>query len=277
MGGPMINPATSRNEMHQVVSEQFSQLGRFFRHGPPNEPMVRAFLEGRVSGRAVVDDYREPRSCAIAANYRVVFFGGLRNSRFQVRAIERFRRDEALVVVWSESLWRRPWRLRPAAVNQRIEFRRRESHDDRQLKRMQEAASEFVIKRIDARLLPRCTWRDEVVQAVGSVGEFFSQGFGFCVMIDNAIVAEAYACFWGHGRVEIVAVTDPEHRRHGLAGAVCAHLIEACEALGLETYWCCDPQNSASVRLAAKLGFSNPRRFGLLHYGRSLVDSLVAS
>jgi len=239
--------------------------------------MVRAFLEGRVSGRAYVDDFCEPHSCAIAVNYRVVFFGGARNLRFQVRAIQRFRRDEDVFVVWSEKLWRRPWRLRPAAINERIEFRNRANQSESRLREMQCAAGDCAIKRIDGRLLAHCTWRDEVVQAVGSVSEFFSQGIGFCVMEGHKIAAEAYACFWGHGKVEIVAFTDPEFRQRGYAGAVCSYVIEACEKLGLETYWCCDPKNTASVRLAKKLGFTNPRRFGLLRYDRASVGTIISA
>jgi RimJ/RimL family protein N-acetyltransferase len=239
--------------------------------------MVRAFLEGRVAGRAYVDNDREPQSCAIAVNYRVVFFGGAHNLRFRVRAIARFRRDEELFVVWPENTWFRPWRLRPASITQRIEFRSRANQGGSQLKGLQGAAGNCTIKRIDGRLLARCIWRDEVVQAVGSASEFFTQGFGFCLMAGHVIAAEAYACFWGNGKVEIVTVTHPEFRQRGFAGAACAHLIESCEALGLETYWCCDPKNRASMRLAAKLGFTNPRRFGLLRYDRASVDSMSSA
>lgn len=263
--------------MHEVVSEQFYQLRRFFQHDLPNEPMVRAFLEGRVSGRAVVDDYRDPRSCAVAVSYRVIFFGGARNPRFQVRAIEHFRRYEDLFVIWSEKMWRRPWRPQPASMSQRIEYRNRLRRDQSQLKAMQDEIGAFAIKRIDGQVLARCAWRDEVVQALGSPSEFFSRGFGFCITAGDVIAAEAYACFWGQGKVEIVTFTDPRFRQRGLAGAVCAHLIEACEALNLETYWCCDPRNHASVRLATKLGFTNPRRFWLLQYKRMGVDSMLSA
>jgi predicted GNAT family acetyltransferase len=87
-------------------------------------------------------------------------------------------------------------------------------------------------------------------------------------MVDEGIVAEAYAVIWSGERAEIATVTHPQHRGRGYATVLCASLIKACEGVDLSTYWNCDEDNGTSVRLATRLGYTDVQQYRLLHFER---------
>lgn len=255
--------------MFQILPERIAGLRRFFSAAepPPNAPMLEAFLEGRAPGRAFVDDFRAARSCVVAMNYSFVFFGGDVTGGFVAGAVRKLRRHGPLHLVWPEDDARYPAAPRADQLVPRLEFRTRANpHDPARRDRLPQAGGDLAVRRIDGALFRRCQWRGEVVRAVGSEREFLAHGIGFCLAAGDAIVSEAYAAFWGGDRTEIAVITHPDHRGRGYASAVCAHLIAACEGVGLQPYWSCDAANAASLRVAAKLGFSDPRPYRLLRY-----------
>ena len=100
----------------------------------------------------------------------------------------------------------------------------------------------------------------------GDLHRFFIHGLGFCLIRDETILAEAYAAFWGKGQVEIAVVTHRQHRRSGHGLRVAIELIEACEAMGFETYWSCNRENHASMKMARKLGYQTQVGYELVEY-----------
>lgn len=254
--------------MHQLLSDELPLLERFFSGTMANDPMLRAFLRGRVPGQAFVDGASKPAACVIAANYRFVFFGGAPTKKFQQEALLRLRRQQALDLVWTPAGTRLPSGPTPDEIVSRVEFRRRESRGPSHLDTLAAAVPAAEIKRIDSRNIKRCLWRDDVLRATGSTSEFLGHGLGFCLMVEESIVAEAYAVIWSGERAEVATVTHPQHRGRGYATVLCAALIKACEAVDLSTYWNCDEDNGASVRLARRLGYTDPHQYRLLHFER---------
>ncbi|BET65948.1 hypothetical protein ASA1KI_08660 [Opitutales bacterium ASA1] len=256
--------------MFQLQPEQFGELRDFFVVAPPNAPMLHAFFDGRSPGRAFVDRAERPTACVVAMNYSFVFFGGRPSGDFVRQALAYLRRDQFLHVVWPTG--KPPKQPAPDHAVERIEFRQRIDFAGARLREAQQRMPAGArVARIDAKLLERCLWREEAVLAAGSWSEFLLHGFGFCLLLGEQIVAEAYSCFWGLERVEIATITHGEHRGRGYAGVVCAHLIDACEKVGFSTYWSCDADNVASRRLAARLGFADPQDYRLLRYRRSVL------
>lgn len=256
--------------MYQVVPERFSELRRFFPNAPANEPMLQACLEGRAPGRAFVDRPREPTVSVVAMNYSFVFFSAKAPSGFIEPALRQLRRDQELHVVWAEEA-RLPRHPAPERSVPRLEFRQRLDATGACLRgALARLPAAGRLARIDRDLSTQCLWRDEAVRALGSLDAFLAHSLGYCLLLSGRVVAEAYACFWGLDRVEIAAITHPEHRGRGLGAVVCAQLIEACESIGFATYWNCDAGNEPSRRLAAKLGYVDPREYRLLRYERAL-------
>lgn len=260
--------------MYQVVPEQVGQLKRFFAVRPPaNAPMLQAFFENRAPGRAYVNDFRAPTACVVAMHYRFVFFGGEVSPHFYESAVRELRRMQSLHLVQPARGSRLPRRPLPDAEVHRVEFSHRADPERIKVRGIQRSSADLgEVRRIDAALFTRCHWRDEIVRLLGSAGDFLMHGIGYCLLVDGQIAAEAYGCLWTGDRVELAAVTHPDFRGRGYATAVCAHLIDTCEAVGFSTYWSCDADNDASLRLAVKLGYDDPRDYRLLRFEQTPVS-----
>ena len=256
--------------MYRVVPEQVAQLKPFFAARPPaNAPMLQAFLEHRAPGRAYVNDARAPTACVVAMHHQFVFFGGDVTAHFYDTALREMRRSQTLHVIAPARGPRLPRRPVPDEEIHRVEFFRRHDADRARVRAIQRASAALgEVRRIDGILFNRCVWRDEIVRLLGSAEEFLMHGIGYAMLVDGRIVAEAYGCLWTRDRVELAAITHPASRGRGYATAVCAHLIDTCEAVGVETYWSSDADNEPSLRLANRLGYHDPRVYRVLRFER---------
>lgn len=115
----------------------------------------------------------------------------------------------------------------------------------------------FTIVPIDESWYGRCLkekWMCDFVSNFSTAGDFIQRGLGFVVvdpMGQPASGAASYSIY--RGGIEIEVDTNENHRRRGLALAVCAKLILTCLDKGLYPSW--DAANLASVSLAQKLGY----------------------
>lgn len=94
---------------------------------------------------------------------------------------------------------------------------------------------------------PRAFWRH--------AAHFLANGGGICAEKDGAVGAFAFSAFRFDSELEIGIETYPDHRGQGLAQACAAALIRHCLAQGITPVWSCRKENTASYRLARKLGF----------------------
>ncbi len=259
--------------MYRVVSEHVAQLRPFFAPRPPaNAPMLQAFLDQRAPGHAYINDARAPTACVVAVHDRFVFFAGDVSGHFYESALRELRRLQALHVVAAPRGVRLPRRPVPDGEVHRLEFSRRRDPERARVRAIQRTSTALgEIRRIDGTLFSRCRWRDEIVRLMCSEREFLMHGIGYALCHEGHVLAEAYGCLWTAERVELAVTTDPAARGRGYATAVCAHLIDTCEAVGFATYWSCDADNEPSVRLATKLGYEEPREYRLLRFDRLRV------
>lgn len=87
--------------------------------------------------------------------------------------------------------------------------------------------------------------------------------FGVALLHDGVVVCEAATGAATHGQIEVDVTTAEAYRQRGFATMACAKLIQLCERQGYATWWDCAKQNTASARLARKLGYQNEREY---HY-----------
>jgi RimJ/RimL family protein N-acetyltransferase len=99
----------------------------------------------------------------------------------------------------------------------------------------------------DGSVVPRRFWRD--------AARFAAAGGGFAALDGGALAALAFTSFRRGRELELGIETLPSHRGRGYALEACAALIEECLARGLTPVWACREGNTASVRLAERLGF----------------------
>lgn len=92
----------------------------------------------------------------------------------------------------------------------------------------------------------------------GSPEEFIDKGFGFCIKHQGKVVsmASTFTPFIDEFEVEVRTENSAEYRQKGLATIVCSALILHAFERGFVPHW--DAANAISVKLALKLGYSNP-------------------
>lgn len=84
---------------------------------------------------------------------------------------------------------------------------------------------------------------------------FLNHGVGFSLFYENKLASTAYSAFVIDNYLEIGIETVEEFRGKGLAQYSCAALIDYCLQNNFEPVWSCRLENTASYRLAQKLGF----------------------
>ncbi|MHA2244336.1 MAG: GNAT family N-acetyltransferase [Candidatus Hodarchaeales archaeon] len=89
----------------------------------------------------------------------------------------------------------------------------------------------------------------------GGSEAFNNEAVGFCITEGEKLVSRAASSsLFNH---EIDVFTSPKYRRKGFAINVSARLIEYCLENGIEPHW--DAENELSVKLALKLGYTDPK------------------
>lgn len=88
-----------------------------------------------------------------------------------------------------------------------------------------------------------------------SAEHFENLGVGFSVLDNGELASTAYSAFIQEGQLEIGIETVKEFYGKGYAAACCSKLIDYCLENNLEPVWSCKYDNTASFKLAQKLGF----------------------
>ena len=92
----------------------------------------------------------------------------------------------------------------------------------------------------------------------GSSEAFIENGFGFCIKHNGNVVsvASTFTPFIDEFEIEVRTSNDGEYRRKGLATIVSAALLLYALEQGFIPHW--DAANEISVKLALKLGYTDP-------------------
>jgi len=141
----------------------------------------------------------------------------------------------------------------------------------------------YSVRLIDRALVedPNLNFTDAVQEWVplgqgwGSLDNFFENGGGFCVVHGHDIVARCQADCRAGERIDVGIITDPTHRRRGLASSVAAAMVEYCLSHGFNVVgWHCDYDNPGSWKTAEKVGFERAREYFYYYYIYELPDQL---
>ena len=100
---------------------------------------------------------------------------------------------------------------------------------------------------IPGRITPRFSWRDD--------SEFLNHGMGYCVMYKEKAVSWAFSAAVSSNELDIGIETVLDHRHMGLGFAVAEKMIQYCFEQRKRPIWSCDANNTASQKIAEKLGF----------------------
>ncbi len=240
----------------------------------PNHTRILSVLERRTPGVVLADRLVDPNWCVVReAGGGQTFFGGTLDAPQLHEALstllELGREREALespsaaghvhIQTWLDDDDRDEMLPKPDTVGAALMFDERPPDDERAPALARRVPARCEVRPMDRELFERCLWRDHVAAMMGGADGFLKHGLGFCLMRGEEILSEGYADYSGGGSIEIGVITHEPHQERGYASIVCAHVIEACEARGLQTYWSCDKTNLAAVAVARKLGYPRER------------------
>lgn len=104
-----------------------------------------------------------------------------------------------------------------------------------------------LLARLDGRITPAFSWE--------SAEQFLQRGKGFCVTCGEKVAAWAFSAAVSDDEIDIGVETAEEFRGNGLAVCAAAEMIRYVLQAGKKPVWACHSGNTASQRVAVKLGF----------------------
>ncbi|MNJ57084.1 GNAT acetyltransferase [compost metagenome] len=104
-----------------------------------------------------------------------------------------------------------------------------------------------------------------ILEYWGSISRFLEHGVGYYLLHNDhdTIASECISIFASPHLAEIDITTHPDYRGMGLAQSAAELFIEHCMEHHMMPKWDCDITNVASIKLAAKLGFEDPRQYSI--------------
>jgi GNAT superfamily N-acetyltransferase len=113
------------------------------------------------------------------------------------------------------------------------------------------------VRLLDLRDLPTLARAEPELRSGGweDLRDLLSEGFIACAIVSGAIVATALTTARSKRHSDVGVYTHPDYRGRGLATAAASMVIERVQKSGQVPVWSAGAHNSASLRVAQKLGF----------------------
>ncbi|MBQ3936771.1 MAG: GNAT family N-acetyltransferase [Ruminococcus sp.] len=123
----------------------------------------------------------------------------------------------------------------------------------------------FVMKPIDADILPRLDGRIKPSFSWESDESFLQKGKGFCAMYEDTPAAWAFSAAVSDREIDIGVETLEGFRGKGLAAAVAGKMAAYVLSIGKKSVWACHSENIASRKTAEKIGFEKVGECSTIH------------
>jgi len=232
-----------------------------------NVMFARSVLAGHISGRVYADCYSIPKSFYIAHDYGLsLLFGKTDNKQFNDELMNYFMENDGTRARDVQvQAFPRKWdnffdnliTANKAKRYNRLNFtfdenmfiKNNPSFHNNQIK----PTTLDMFNNIEGLVVPKEFWRDE--------REFMKKAASYTILVDDKPASTAFAAYRHDDLLEIGIETLSEYRGKGLARVVCVALINHCLENKLTPMWSCRLENTASVKLAKKLGFLETKRF----------------
>ncbi len=104
-----------------------------------------------------------------------------------------------------------------------------------------------LLKKISGAIVPSLFWKD--------VNDFLTKGKGYCISCGDDVAAWAFSAAVSTKEIDIGIETNPKYRQQGLGMIVAKKMIQYAMAQSKQPVWACHYKNSASEKMAEKLGF----------------------
>ncbi|MFL5357429.1 GNAT family N-acetyltransferase [Archangium sp.] len=223
---------TGATALCPLEAEDAPRVAPLFAPSFPNLAFVHAVLEGHIPGQAFASwEGGRARACLIATGAPFCFLAGELSPRFLEEALAFLASRPPITLVCSA-----PQEVEARAsahgfvAAERLQFGGMTPQDARS--QSVEVPEPYELVRIDDGLFAQVNWKEMVHGIFGSERAYLTHHFGFGLLYEGRLVAEAHGVVGG-GLVECGLFTQPEHRRRGLTTVVTRQLMKHAGQLGL--------------------------------------------
>ncbi len=259
-----------KKEKYGLVIEPLSRL-------KINTLFARSVVEEKVSGKIYVDHLSKPKTFYIIHPYGMsLLFGNSQNDHFNEQfadyALNKDNKrtkcewmqalpqewDEKLVELFGPKLVKSADNINKTTsglieLNTRINFKfNLEKYQAFKRENIKEnldviRTNETSFNAMTGSVIPSNFWNN--------AADFCKNGIGFSLFHKGSLATTAYSAFKFDNELELGMETLPNFRGKGFAQYVCSALIDYCIVYNYEPIWACKYENTASYKLAEKLGF----------------------
>ncbi|WP_134685307.1 GNAT family N-acetyltransferase [Brevibacillus migulae] len=252
--------------MEQLHRNQYKTIFPIVSNIKTTPAFVYSAITGILPGKVWVDRVERPASVLVALDNGLYFAAGEEpDPEFASYLSEKNKETSQRFTLFSPSSAWNDWLL--ASVDgafqaiQRLAFQYPQHGFWKQGESVGAMASgEFVLKRIDEAVIAHSReFSAEYYRNYwGSIAQFIQHGLGYAVMQQDKIVCECTSIFGNPEQAEMDIVTSEEYRGQGW-GLVCAQaFIEETLRRKAVPRWDCHADNTASKKMAYRLGFADP-------------------
>lgn len=114
---------------------------------------------------------------------------------------------------------------------------------------------EFELKELDARLLSKVSGNIVPSLFWESSNDFLLKGKGYCVVHNEEVASWAFSAAVSSQEIDIGIETNLKYQKQGLGMIVAKRMMQYAIEQGKKPVWACHYQNTASAKMAEKLGF----------------------
>jgi len=263
--------------MHELRRRDYERVWELFQDLRYNL-VVESVIAGHTPARICIDDAAAPRAAWMWNRMGTMLLAGRPDNHVFNRALSvllrehvvpdaRRRQIPALTLHVSPDGWEESVDLLLPGVAPEKVWRRFYQFDHLRVDWRGRLPSEAVMRRLDRPLLQNERLRNHesilgwILSFWHTVDDFLEKGFGFCLVQGEAIVSWCLTVYASGDDYELGLATAPGHRNRGYATLVAAACVEHSVEHGFTPHWHCDEENLPSVRVAEKVGFSDPTRY----------------
>ena len=249
------------NTLFELPRSQFDRVKPLYADAQFDQPCYDSVFEGRQSARIFVDDADAPKSALMFRSYEYFVAGEadpllrqfIKDAPEEAEVFASFYGYVPLNEAWKSALLSDL----PLEMIGRCNFQWQPGTPVYNWRSERPSNTEIVS--IDGKLARRldaeCYPVPFVLYDWGSYEAYEQYGFGFALMIGDAVASSVMATSVSQWHALITIATEPPFRKRGFATLLGARFIEETLQRGLLPIWDCDDFNHGSIATARKLGF----------------------
>ncbi|MGP4081062.1 GNAT family N-acetyltransferase [Pseudalkalibacillus sp. R45] len=249
--------------MEQLEKRDYIKAVKILEKEQTDHTFSYSVLEGIVDGRVFVDDRSAPKAVLIEVHNGIHHLvGNSEDGKFDEVLhnwfMEKVINKNKPMVLFASKEWEDQidhWNVASDKKSRIVYALNKEKFYEQEKLILPKG---YTVKKVDSAIIGRSEEYTEKFYELywGSLDNFFSHGFGFCIVNGQAdIVCEATTVAVGGGSFDFDLYTSEAYRRNGFGGIIGQMMIDDGLKQHLSPRWECFDSNISSIKTAESLGF----------------------